>query len=475
MKKILNIKKPMTFLAATSVFVGCATSPTAQVVKSSDPQKTEDGYVIYKSGSVSMPPMRKEVLSNGLKIHLIKDNKLPRVSINLLLAVGSASEPEGYDGLNAFTASLLDQGTKKWKALEIADKLGALGTEIEIKPGSDFITIAADALVSDADELLDIVAEVVMAPKFDQAEIERARSQVIALIKKKEDNPGQFASQKFEEWIFKGHPYAKDELGTIESIQKIQRKDVLAHYKKWFRPQVASMAITGQFDEAFAAKAKKVFASWAAGPSPEVISQQIVQAKTIEVKVDGKPGLKQAEIRMGQKGLPRGSADFMLVRMANEALGGSFGSRLNQVIRDDQGLTYSIYSFMDGRGQTGSFQISTFTKNETVGKTVSETIRVFQEFVKNGITQRELDAAKNQLAGQFPRSIETSDRLAFNILALDYYGVPFSYLTDFNRNVRAVTLADVNNAIKKYFDKDSLKVLVYADPVVAGQLKSYQK
>ena len=103
------------------------------------------------------------------------------------------------------------------------------------------------------------------------------------------------------------------------------------------------------------------FSQWQPQTTQLSMKSSLQKFDKVEVKVVGKKGLKQAEIRMGQVGIPRGHEDFLTMRLVNEALGGSFGSRLNQVIRDDQGLTYSIYSYMDGRGEVGTFQINTFT------------------------------------------------------------------------------------------------------------------
>lgn len=428
-------------------------------------------YVTHSSGSIKMPPMKTLTLANGLKIHFIKDDRLPRVSINLLIGVGQRSESESLKGINALTSSLLDQGTEKSSATDLADRLGALGAEVDIKPGSDFVTISTDSLSPDADALLNILKEIVLTPAFKSEEIERTRSQVIAVLQKKMDNPGQYASQLFDEWMFLGHPYAGDEMGTIESVKKITRKDIVEHYSTWFRPGISSLAISGKFDESFEKNVMTAFAQWQPQTTQLSVKSSLQKFDKVEFKVVGKKGLKQAEIRMGQVGIPRGHEDFLTMRLVNEALGGSFGSRLNQVIRDDQGLTYSIYSYMDGRGEVGTFQINTFTKNSTVGKIVKETLRVFNDFVEKGISGDELEAAKNQLAGQFPRAIETSDRLAFNILALEYYGVPFSYLTNFNKNVRAIKLKDANAALKRTLIGNRMKVLVYADPEVEVQLK----
>lgn len=469
----------LNFLAATvigSSLVGCSHGSKLTVEQKQEPiPSVSAGYMQYSSGSVRMPLMKSEVLTNKMKLHFIKDEKLPRISYQILIGVGQSEEKPGIEGINAMTASLLDQGTRRYKALELADKLAVLGTEISIKPGSDFVMISVDALSIDAEELLGILEEVVLNPRFDKAEIERVRSQTIAILKRKLDNPGTMASQEFENWIYEGQSYGRDEMGTLESISRISQADIKKHYEKWYRPQFTSMAITGKFDSNLEQKVKATFAKWNSNEAQLQRQNKSQMVTKNEVKLVPKANLQQAEIRMGQPALPRGSSDFLILRLANEALGGSFGSRLNQVVRDDQGLTYSIYSFLDGRNQSGTFQIGTFTKNETTAKTIDETLKVFNKFVEDGITERELEAAKNQLAGQFPRAIETADRLASNILMLEFYGVPFDYLTNFNKNVRSFEVTQVNRAIKSNLKTNSLKILVYGNPQLAEQLTEIGK
>ena len=194
-----------------------------------------------------------------------------------------------------------------------------------------------------------------------------------------------------------------------------------------------------------------------------------------KMKFFTKPNLKQTQIRLGQRGIPRNNEDFLKLRLANEILGGGFSSRLNQKIRDDLGLTYSIGSSIDARSDRGIFIVSTFTKNETAGKTLTETLAVFQEFVENGVNETELRAAKNLLIGQFPKVIETPDRLASTYMFLDFYGVPRSYLSDFIKNLEKISLTEVNEVIKKYYHPRNFRIVVYGDEnIVMPQLSDFK-
>jgi zinc protease len=426
------------------------------------PEKKTEIVKVNKTPVVVMPmesqfklrPMREMQLENGLKIIFIADNSLPRVSMTMLVKVGARQ-------------------TKN--AMVLADEMGQLGTEIGIETGNDFTIITMDALVNSADKLLSLYSDIIMNPAFMDVEVARAKSQVIAQQQKKIDNPSNYANDAFDEFLYQGHPYANDITGTPGSVKRITKQDIIRHFLNNYRPNNAELAVVGRFNKDFEVKVSEAFKKWSGKPIKEFATPELKPIQSLELKLVSKPGLQQAQIRMGEFGIRRNDPDFLKLRLANVALGGEFGSRLNQHIRDDLGLTYSIYSSFDSRADRGPFLISTFTKNETVGKVVSESLKVLSEFVDKGITEAELKASKEQMLGQFPRAIETADRLAYNILVLNFYGVPLSYLQDFTKNVEALSLSEVNKAIQKHLDGKNLRVLVYADEKkVADQLKDYK-
>jgi zinc protease len=370
---------------------------------------------------------------------------------------------------------LLEQGTQTKTSPVLADELGQLGTEIRIEPGNDFTIVAMDALVNSSDKMLSLFADVVMNPAFLDGEVARTKAQIIAGQQKKIDDPSSYANDAFDEFLFQGHPYAKDVTGTPHSVRKIKKQDVIRHYLTQYRPNNAVLAVVGRYNRDFEAKVAETFKKWAGKPIKDFSAPEPKAIAGLEVKLLSKTGLQQAQIRIGAFGIRRADPDFLKLRLANVALGGEFGSRLNQHVRDDLGLTYSISSYFDSRADRGPFAISTFTKNETVGKTLDESLKVLSAFVEQGMNEAEFKAAKEQLVGQFPRAIETADRLAFNVLVLNYYGIPLSYLQDFNKNVDALTLEQVNEAVRKHVDPKNLRVLIYADSSkVLSQLKVYK-
>ncbi len=436
--------------------VGCAGSGKKVEVSS-------DGYKKMSSGSFALRPFKEVTLENGLKVIFINDSSLPRVSLTLLVKSGVLQDPKGLEGLNALTSYLLEQGTQTKNAEQIADAFGSLGTEMNITPGADFTLLFSDSLSANKNDLLKLFSEIAMNPSFTDVELNRMRSQMIAGLQKKNDNPSQFADDKADELVFGKHPYSKDTNGTIESLKKMTKQDLIRHYLTFFRPNNSSLAVVGNFDAQFEKDISETFAKWNRKNIPSVSFDKLENLEANKTTTIKKKGLQQAQIRLSQVGIKRNDPDFIKLRVANEILGGSFASRLNQKVRDDLGLTYSIYSMFDTRLDAGAFQISTFTKNGSVQTTLDETLKVVSDFVDNGATEKELSAAKNQLVGQFPRAIETADKMAFNLLALDFYGIPASYLTDYNETVQKISLSEINDVIKRRISKDKFHILIYSN------------
>lgn len=425
------------------------------------------------TSSFQLRPYSEEKLPNGLTFLVIRDPSLPRVSLQMMVKTGGLYETKDQAGVSALMFGLLDQGTKKKKALQVADAFAQIGAEFGAQSGDDMSFISASGISPHRSELLKLFSEVVTEPAFANSEIERRKSQHLAAIQKALDQPQSYADQVYEEALFETHPYALPKLGTAESVKAIRRADIVKWYADWVQPANAVIALVGQVDDAYVQEVRETLGRWRVTAKPGVEPQRPAAGTDSLLRLVTKPDLKQTQIRIGQLGLKRTDDDFMKMRMAALILGGAFASRLNQHIRDDLGLTYSIYSTSDARMDRGAFEVTTFTRNEKAADTIRETLKMLKEFAENGANARELESAKALMIGQFPSALETPDRLAYNLLVLRRYGIGDDYLRNFHHNVNAVQLADLNTAIRENLKPERWRVVVYGDQAVIGEsLKS---
>jgi zinc protease len=175
-----------------------------------------------------------------------------------------------------------------------------------------------------------------------------------------------------------------------------------------------------------------------------------------------KSDLNQAQVLFATKGIPRDVPEYLEVRAGLKILGESFGSRLFEEIRVRRGLTYGIHPIFDPREKAGPLGIFTFTRVDKLPELVTETLKVYRAFVAGGVTDAEVQRIKAQMRTQFVRMFETSDSLARQLLILNRYGIAEDYLADHMHKLARVSTATVNAAIKRYFNPDDLRILIYA-------------
>lgn len=411
-------------------------------------------------------------LKNGLRVLLVHDKSLPYISTTLMLHTGSINDPPLYSGLTSFVTGMLDAGTKNRSALEIADAFGKLGTSFSAATQRDYIYMTASTLSRHQTTLFELLGEVISKPSFPKSEIERYRSKTLAVIKTMSDKPSAYAQNMYNLYLYGSHPYGRSSLGIPKSVQSIKRQQIVDHYLRVFRPNNATLAVVGDFNKDIVSLLETSFKDWT---HKEVTPPSFAKKGTIKgrlVRLVTKDDLTQAEVRIGHIGIQRSDPDFLRLRIANTILGRGFVSRLMDHIRDNLGLTYNISSGFDARLDKGPFSITTFTKTQTVGQTIQETLTILETFYKKGVTSKEVVAAKKYLLGVFPQAIDTPEKLAFNLLILRLYSIPDTYLETYHHEISKINARQVNRAIKKHIDPYNLKILVYAHSEVLDQIRS---
>ncbi len=439
---------------AVTILVGCAL-----VGCSSSTKKSGDS----DASKFQLRDFKETTLSNGLKVLFVEDRRLPYVNFSVLVNAGYATDPNGKLGLTSFATELLDKGTSKRNAGQIADDLEQLGMNFDASTDADYSFIKISALSWNEDKALENLAEMIIDPAFSQGEIDRHRQQVLSALQKKVDEPSEYSQELFYSYFYGNHPYGHQALGKIQDVKTIKRKDLISHYIKFFNPKLSWLVVTGKYSPDIQSKLEKYFERWKDREEGKTSFTKIEQFKGVQIRLVSNPNLVQSQIFIGHKGISRKIPEYLDVKVANAILGDGFSSRLVKNIRIKQGLTYSIDSEFDTKKDQGVFFIGTFTKNNTTGQLLSETIKTYKEFYEKGVTEEEVQSGKSYLVGMFPQIVETPERFAYNLLVLRVFGVPDSYLYDFQKNIQKVTAIKVNEAIKKYFNPSDLKILIYSN------------
>jgi zinc protease len=470
-RAIILLSRSARVVACTWLVAICALSVTA----CSSSKKSASGAAAKSGSGFQLPAYKTEKLANGLELLTIEDRRLPTYSVILLSRTGSRFDPKNQGGITLMTASLLEKGAGGMNATQIADAFGQLGADFDNDVDLDYTTFSVDGLAKDQAELTRLFATVLLKPTFNQVEINRLKTQAVAIIKRGYDEPDDFADRVFNSTLMANHPYGRSSYGSIKEINQITRAQIVSYYEKMFAPETSIIAVVGDYTPETIEQIKKEFGAWKQKAIPKLDLTKPVTAPNMQITLVERKDLQQAQLRFGHIGIDRSNPDFLALRVANNILGGSFSSRLMNRVRTQKGLTYGISSGFSPRLVEGPFAISTFTRFDKVGETVSETLSVVNEMRDKGVTENEVRTSIEFLKGAFPRAFETPEQMAGNLLTLRLYGIPDSYLTNYLQDINKLKKADIDRVVKKYFHPDRFQLIVYATPDVKSQLEPISK
>jgi zinc protease len=413
---------------------------------------------------IQLPPIKTVTLENGLKVIVIEQPSLPIVQFSLRVRAGAIHEPTDRTGLATFTAMMLRQGTTNRTADQISEAIDFVGGSLGASADVERTDVTARVLKKDFQVGLDLLADIVQNPNFPEKEMGIVRNQLLASVRGMRDDPSELASAHLDFALFGTiHPLGRSM--SEQSVNAITRDDLVTFHGIYYRPNNAVLAVAGDVkaDEVIAA-VKKAFGSWQKGDIPPAPLPEPVKLKGYKVRFVHKPGQTQTHIEIGHFGLAVTDPDYIPTVLANYVLGGgAFSSRLLQIIRSKAGKTYSIFSYFPSYSFPGYFRISTFTRNDQAFETLQLVLDEFKKFKENGITQEELQAAQDNIAGSYILRLETLSGLTTTILNNDFYGFSMDRSRNWRKLVRSVTLEQANKAIKDRFDPENLAIVLLSD------------
>ncbi|HYM80683.1 MAG TPA: pitrilysin family protein [Candidatus Limnocylindria bacterium] len=421
------------------------------------------------AGTLQLPPTTRATLENGLTVIVMPTQRLPLVDFRLVARAGAVDDPKGKEGLANLTADLLTQGAGSRNARQIAEEIAFVGGALESFSSSEQMVVTCEVLKKDFATGLELFRDVIAAPTFPAEEFERKRAETLGAIASQKDDPGTVANTALGPFLLGDSPLAHPAIGWEKSVTMITRDDVVAFHSRHLRPDHSLLAVVGDVDpKRVIAELERAFAGWkASGEKRGDAYQPVPQTKGREILIVNKPEVTQTQIRLACIGVPRNHPDYYPITVANTILGAGFTSRLVNEIRVNQGLTYSISSRFGMFRNAGTFGVNTFTKNETIRKTIDAAIGEIRKLAEQGPSDEELDKSKRYLTGQFPLGLQAPDALAAQILSVEFYGLEPDYLATFADKINAVTMADARRALKSYFCVDNLRILVVSNPEVA--------
>ena len=395
--------------------------------------------------------VEKIQLDNGVRIITEKISGVRSIALGIWVGAGAGHENDENLGITHFIEHLMFKGTQKRSAIDIAESLDSVGGQLNAFTTKECTCYYAKVVDEHFDLALDVLADIFFNSTFSEKSINKERGVVEEEIKMYEDTPDELIHDLFVQTLWADHPLGKPILGTLESLQRLDRKGIKKYIDNNYLPSNVVIAIAGNIDhERVQEKVRFYFEKMKANKSPAIIPPPgKVSAKQYNLPRE----TGQVQICLGTKGLSQSDERLYSAIILNNVLGGGLSSRLVQSVREERGLAYSVYSYHTTFCDTGLFIFYAGTSPTKYDNVIHLLADEIKDIVAKGITQRELDKSKEQIKGGIFLGLESvssrMSRLGRTELCLNRIITPDEVIN----SIFAVKLEDVHEVAKNLFEE----------------------
>lgn len=401
-------------------------------------------------------PTRFE-LKNGLTVMVVENHKLPRVSIQLSIDNPPSLEGEKA-GVSSLAAGLLGNGSTNISKDAFNEEVDFLGASLNFGASSAF----ASSLSKYFPRILELMADAAINPNFTEEEFQKEKEKLLTGLKSQEKDVSAMAGRVQSAIAYgKEHPYG--EFATEETVNKVSLEDAKKFYQTYFNPNNAYLVIIGDVDTKAVKKlVKKHFNSWEKGAQVLTNWKNPVASNEATINFIDMPNAVQSEVSVQNVvNLQMKDPDYLPTLMANRILGGGGSARLFQNLREDKAYTYGSYSSIGNSKYVPSrFRAYASVRNAVTDSAAVQILEEIQKITAEPVTQKELDAAKATYVGNFVMALERPSTIANYALNIETEGLPKDFYKTYLERINAITVADVQQAARKYFSTENTQVVV---------------
>ena len=429
---------------------------------------------------VTFPKPKPYTLPNGLRILVLEDHRTPMIRYNLILKAGTLFEEK--PGTSNMAASMLDQGTEHRSADQLSEELDAKGLQFSGATGLETASLSISGLSEFAEESADILADLLLHPVYPQDRLNRPQRGGFGGFRggrRGPGGPGGGPATVVNRLFYGDTPYGRsatpargaggpgapadpDPSGTTSAnSQRPTHDDLAAFHEKFYRPNGAILAVTGDVKASDVVKTWTAkLAEWKPGTGEPVLPKAEFHApEKTRIYVVDRPAAQQTQLQFANLAISRTDPDYVALQVANNILGGGASGRLFQNLREDKGFTYGAYSTVTTPRWTGLWNATASVRTPVTEPAVREFLREFQRIQDEPVTASELVRAKRAIIGSWARTLESADGILQRELELVQNGLPESYWDTYPTRVEAVTAADVRRVAQKYLGKGRIQLV----------------
>ena len=405
------------------------------------------------------------VLPNGLKVFVVQNTKLPRVSATLTIDRDAVLEGDKA-GMISMAGELFRRGTTTMTKAVLDEEIDYLGASINASAKS----VSGFSLKNNFSKVLSLMADIALRPSFPADELEKIRKQELSGLAQNKEDANAIARNVVSKLVYgKNHPYG--EVETEETVAKVTVDDIKDYYNTYWKPNIAYLIFVGDITVEEAKKLTEAnFSSWqkATVPAP-VYNAKSAPAKTYIAVVD-RPSSVQSVINLITPfQLKPGSADVIPASVMNNMLGNGSSGRLYKNLREKYGFTYGAYSRISADKLVANFSASSSVRNEKTDSAIGQFLVEFKKIRSELAKADEVSLTKNEMSGAFARSLESPETIANFALNVARYNLPKDYYQNYLKNLSAVDNIKVKEMADKYVLPDNLHV------VIVGNAKQISK
>ncbi len=452
---------------------------TGQSPKVQAPDRSKLPPVERREG-FDFPAIERTTLANGIPVTFARRSAVPVVEVLASFDAGNAADLRAKPGTQALMLNLLKEGTTSRTGRAIVEESERLGARIGVSAGLDRTRVSLSALVPNLEPSLRLMADIVRNPVFAPAEVDRLRAIQLSAIAQEEANPGALAARALGPRIYGAdHPYAlpASGLGTAEGVRAVTREDLIDFHARWIRPDTVEFFVVGDVDQpTIIAALEQAFGDWPAPARPRGLkaSPPMRAPEPARILLIDRPNSPQSFIAAGQPIPVSGADDRIDLEVANEALGGSFTSRLNLDLRETKGWSYGVRSLVPAAQGQMTFQLRAPVQADRTGDSLRALIANIEAFAgREPVAPADLARIINSNIYALPGTFETSTAVLAALERMRLFNWPDDYFETLAPRYRALDRAAITRAAAGTIDPKRLQWVVVGDArVVLPQLEA---
>ena len=421
--------------------------------------------VLASANTLHAMDIRKVVSDKGIVAWFVPDKSVPLVAMSFAFRnAGSATDPDGKEGLAEMTSGLLDEGAGEMESQAFQRALENIAAQMSFSAGRDTFTGQLRTLTAEREKAFDLLRLALNAPRFDEAPVKRIQSQMLASLRQQAKNPRKISGRLWSETVFPGHPYSKPSDGTEKTVATLTADDLKSFIRDRFSRDRLIIGVVGDIsEEELKRRLDSVFGDLPATGRKFAIPETAPagKGKTLIVRKQ----IPQSMVILGHAGIKRDDADWYAALLVTRIFGGGgLSSRLFEEIREKRGLAYSVYAYLSPMEHSALLAGGVATQNARAAESLSVFRAEWQKLAETGVTAKELETAKTYMNGSFPLRLGSSRGIAGMLVSIQISDLGMDYIKKRPSLINAISLDEANRVAKRLYKADDLTVVIVGDP-----------